>query len=36
MPKLRSDSDYIAGALPNYASGIGYYTSLQDTPSVDP
>ena len=27
MPKLRSDSDYIAGALPNYASGIGYYTS---------
>ena len=27
MPKLGSESDYAITALPNYTSGIGYYTS---------
>ena len=27
MPKLSSESDYTITALPNYTTGIGYYTS---------
>ena len=27
MSKLKSESDYVAGAAVNYGNGIGYYTN---------